>query len=71
MADNATGTNAGNMEPVRISWKEWQEGRASRRNALAARGLASPCRRTTARPEAVETLKKVIASHETRPLPVP
>ena len=58
MADEASGANTGNTVPVRISWKEWQDGRASRRNALAARGLAAPCRRTTARPEAVEALKK-------------
>lgn len=45
-------------EPVRLSWKEWKAGRASRRNALAARGPAATCRRTTARPEAAEALKR-------------
>ena len=37
---------------IRMSWNEWQAGRASKRAALALRGLAGESRRTSARPEA-------------------
>ena len=37
---------------IRLSWKEWQEGRQAKKATLAAKGLSAPSRRTTARPEA-------------------
>ena len=39
-------------EVVRMTWDEWLASRA----ALAAKNLAAPSRRTTARPEAREAL---------------
>ena len=37
---------------IRLSWGEWQSGRAAKRAALAAHGLFGESRRTSARPEA-------------------
>ena len=37
---------------IRLSWNEWQAGRASKRAALAMHGLSGESRRTSARPEA-------------------
>ena len=44
---------------IRLTWREWQEGRAAKRRALAARGLAAPCRRTTAKPAALAAAKTI------------
>lgn len=43
---------------IRLTWEEWRAGRAAKRAALAAKGLADPCRRTTARPEARAALAR-------------
>ncbi len=37
---------------IRLTWKEWLASRSAKRAALESRGLASPSRRSTARPEA-------------------
>ena len=37
----------------RMTWREWQESRGAKRRMLEAKGLGAPCRRTTARPEAL------------------
>ena len=42
---------------IRMSWSEWQAGRASKRAALALHGLAGESRRTSARPEARRQLQ--------------
>lgn len=42
---------------IRLSWNEWQAGRASKRAALALHGLAGESRRTSARPEARRQLQ--------------
>ena len=47
---------------IRLTWKEWQASRGARRMALAARGLDAPCRRTTARPEALAAARRIDAS---------
>lgn len=48
------------MKPaIRLTWREWQEGRAAKRRALAARGLAAPCRRTTAKPATLAAAKSM------------
>ncbi|MBP5542959.1 MAG: hypothetical protein ILM98_02700 [Kiritimatiellae bacterium] len=39
-------------EPIRLTWAEWQRGRAAKREALAKKGLSEPCRRSTAKPAA-------------------
>lgn len=47
---------------VRLSWEEWQRGRAARREALAKKGLAAPCRRSTAKPNALAALAAFMPS---------
>ena len=42
---------------IRLSWNEWQAGRASKRAALAMHGLSGESRRTSARPEARRQLQ--------------
>lgn len=42
---------------IRLSWNEWQAGRAAKRAALAAHGLLGASRRSTARPEARRALQ--------------
>ena len=42
---------------IRLSWDEWQAGRAAKRAALAAHGLSGESRRTSARPEARRQLQ--------------
>ena len=42
---------------IRLSWDEWQSGRAAKRAALAAHGLSGESRRTSARPEARRQLQ--------------
>ena len=42
---------------IRLSWDEWQAGRAAKRAALAAHGLSGDSRRTSARPEARRQLQ--------------
>ena len=60
---------------IRMSWNEWQAGRASKRAALALHGLAGESRRTSARPEARRQLQvlqermpdvKVVGSERSR-----
>ena len=43
-------------EVVRMTWDEWLASRAAKRAALAAKNLAAPSRRATARPEARRAL---------------
>ena len=45
---------------IRMSWNEWQAGRASKRAALALHGLAGESRRTSARPEARRQLQVLL-----------
>ncbi len=45
---------------IRLSWNEWQAGRASKRAALALHGLAGESRRTSARPEARRQLQDLL-----------
>ena len=45
---------------IRLSWKEWQEGRQAKKAALAAKGLSAPSRRTTARTEARAALERIL-----------
>jgi hypothetical protein len=45
---------------ILLSWNEWQAGRASKRAALALRGLAGESRRTSARPEARRQLQDLL-----------
>ena len=45
---------------IRLSWNEWQAGRASKRAALAIHGLSGESRRTSARPEARRQLKDLL-----------
>ena len=45
---------------IRMSWNEWQAGRASKRAALALRGLTGESRRTSARPEARRQLQVLL-----------
>ena len=47
-------------EVIRISWDEWLSSRSAKRAALESRGLASPSRRSTARPEARAAAEKFI-----------
>ena len=42
---------------IRLSWDEWQAGRAAKRAALAAHGLSGESRGTSARPEARRELQ--------------
>ena len=42
---------------IRLSWDEWQAGRAAKRSALAAHGLSGESRRKSARPEARRQLQ--------------
>ncbi|MBQ3287961.1 MAG: hypothetical protein IJH50_00950 [Kiritimatiellae bacterium] len=44
---------------IRLSWDEWQAGRAAKRAALAAHGLSGESRRTSSRPEARRQLREV------------
>lgn len=49
---------------IRMTWEEWQAGRAAKRDALRAKGLAGESRRTTARPEAKQALAALrVMSH--------
>ena len=45
---------------IRLSWNEWQAGRASKRAALAMHGLSGESRRTSARPEARRQLQVLL-----------
>ena len=45
---------------IRMSWNEWQAGRASKRAALALHGLVGASRRTSARPEARRQLQALL-----------
>ena len=45
---------------IRLSWNEWQAGRASKRGALAVHGLSGESRRTSARPEARRQLQVLL-----------
>jgi hypothetical protein len=45
---------------IRLSWDEWQAGRASKRAALAIHGLSGESRRTSARPEARRQLQVLL-----------
>ena len=45
---------------IRLSWNEWQAGRASKRAALAMHGLSGESRRTSARPEARRQLQDLL-----------
>ena len=45
---------------IRMSWNEWQAGRASKRAALAMHGLSGESRRTSARPEARRQLQVLL-----------
>ena len=45
---------------IRLSWNEWQAGRASTRAALAVHGLSGESRRTSARPEARRQLQVLL-----------
>ena len=45
---------------IRLSWNEWQAGRASKRAALAMHGLSGELRRTSARPEARRQLQVLL-----------
>ena len=45
---------------IRLSWNEWQAGRASKRAALALHGLSGESRRTSARPEARRQLQVLL-----------
>ena len=45
---------------IRLSWNEWQAGRASKRAALALHGLSGESRRTSARPEARRQLQDLL-----------
>ena len=45
---------------IRLSWSEWQAGRAAKRAALAAHGLSGESRRTSARPEARRQLQALL-----------
>ena len=45
---------------IRLSWGEWQSGRAAKRAALAAHGLSGESRRTSARPEARRQLQVLL-----------
>ena len=45
---------------IRMSWNEWQAGRASKRAALALHGLSGESRRTSARPEARRQLQDLL-----------
>ena len=49
---------------IRMSWDEWEKGRASRREALARMGLDVPCRRTTAKPRAVAALNAILQDQQ-------
>ena len=42
---------------IRLSWDEWQAGRAAKRAALAAHGLSGESRWQSARPEARRQLQ--------------
>lgn len=41
---------------IRLSWDEWRNSRKARMEALAKKGLLAPCRRTTAKPQAIAAL---------------
>ena len=45
---------------IRLSWSEWQAGRAAKRAALAAHGLSGESRRTSTRPEARRQLQVLL-----------
>ena len=45
---------------IRLSWNEWQAGRALKRAALALHGLSGESRRTSARPEARRQLQDLL-----------
>ena len=47
---------------IRLSWSEWQAGRAAKRAALAAHGLLGESRRASARPEARRQLQALLGS---------
>jgi hypothetical protein len=40
-------------KPIRISWNEWRDGRETKRKTLVRKGLATPYRRSTAKPRAI------------------
>ena len=44
---------------IRVSWSEWLSSRSAKRAALESRGLSSPSRRSTARPEARAAAYKI------------
>ena len=46
--------------PIRLSWDEWKNGRAARREALSGSGLPATCRRTTAKPRAIAALNALL-----------
>ena len=52
-------------KPIRLTWSEWQTQRAAKREALARKGLSEPCRRSTAKPAAMEVALALTASHRT------
>ena len=40
-----------NPKVIRTSWEDWRSRRAAKRSALEKKGLSTPSRRSTARPE--------------------
>ena len=51
---------------IRLSWNEWQAGRASKRAALAAHGLSGESRRTSAHPEARRQVQALLERNACR-----
>ena len=49
---------------IRLTWKEWQDGRQAKKAALVSKGLSAPSRRTTARPEARAALERILSAPE-------
>ena len=47
---------------IRLTWKEWQDGRQAKKAALVSKGLSAPSRRTTARPEARAALERILST---------
>ena len=45
---------------IRLTWEDWQASRAVKREALEAKGLSAPTRRTTAKREARAALGHIL-----------